>query len=421
MRQPTLLIVPVLISTLFACSPTQNFGSVEGLTCSRSGDQVCSKEPGNPRARCGFDNNWTILEKCNELPCVVVTLSGGLHSTSCGGTPSEIQTDVVTTRQPDTISTSDTSEDSNRSSDIKPEGKDAISGTSATNCGSYVCSAKQLCTLGGACEDNACASPCGHGERCSLGVCLSYCSGTCASTEYCPPDPLGDQCQKLNCTPPMDLGAAFVAVDLQAQATADSQACAHLAGATLTLNNALQAVGLGGDGLAGGIALGADTLTIATLPVQGSAVLLAKKANSKPCAATGVCGVVLSKADNLNPAGAAAQPCKPRYAVNKSDRFEVLPLPLRLGTIRVPLFVRNAAVMVAADSKSAELCGHVAKADIDVALSGLSKASGTAFQLLQKLVTSGPDVDSNGDGTKDVWAVRFVVQLAPAVLNKWAP
>lgn len=398
-----------------ACSPTQTFNTVEGMRCTATGDEVCSQETGSPRARCDFDGQWHIIESCGAEPCIADPAGLGQHTTRCGGAP---------TAGKDSAGLSTGGADATKRDPSEFDAGWAGSGDAlptsgaGPDCGAYTCPAKQVCTLGDACEDNSCPTACRHGERCSLGVCVQYCYGSCAASEYCAPAELGDWCKTMGCTAPMDLGAALVATDVDiALPDAASAACAHLAGAQFSLNKALAGAAVAGPALNGSIHDGTETVAVASLPDGSVACLTAQISGACPSGAA-ACKVMLSKHDNLAVPASGLAPCKARRTANGDNVFKQLPLPLRLGKARLPALVGNAKVTVPADAGSAEVCGYLTKADLQAMLSPLPAGAGVAFQILKAIA---PDIDSDGNGTADAYSLHLTLKLRPAELDKWLP
>ncbi|MBM4344967.1 MAG: hypothetical protein FJ100_16485 [Deltaproteobacteria bacterium] len=422
MRSVSPPVVVALALLAAACSPTQTFGTVEGLRCSNQGDEVCSQEAGFPRARCDFDGTWHILEHCGASTCIVENAPGGQHRTRCGGSQptggGAIQVDAKAGPPPTGDATTVAEVDS------KAEPKADSTGTPAVACGSYSCVGVDMCTFFGTCESKSCPTACTHGARCSLGVCLPHCYGTCASTEYCKfgtDAKSADMCSKLGCQVPLDLGTAVAAIGMQLPATATT-ACAHLKGAAVAFNHALASVPVAAADLEGTLTSGGETLAFADLAGLAQVALLGTTALGTPCGSP--CLVQLSKAENLHPAMVGVPgPCALRWTAKGPGRFDKLPLPLRLGAVRVPLLLRDVEVVIASDLKTAEVCGHVGSAEVAAALSGLPTASGPGFQIKTALQQGAgkPDVDSDGDGKADAWSVALTLATTAAQLTKWSP
>ncbi len=427
MARARFLSFVVLALAAAACSPTQTFGTVEGMRCSNFGDEVCSQEAGFPRARCDFDNTWHILEHCGSATCIVENQSGGQHRTRCGNSPATgggTRAVDANSGPKDTATFVDTAPSQDTDSKTEPKGDTTTAASVA--CGGYSCDGKEMCTFIGTCESKACTTACKHGERCSFGVCSAHCYGSCAATEYCKFSTGGSwiaECSKLGCALPMDLGTAVAAVGLQLAAT-PTAACAHLGGAKLALNQAMASVGIDAAALGAGIVGGLETLAFSDLAGKSNVALLGHADNAKPCPTGAPCGLTLSKGENLKPATAGtAGPCQLRWSVNGQGRHDGLPIPLRLGTVRLPLVLRNADVQIGGDLQTAEVCGYVSPADLNVALSGLSTASGLGFQLKQATQAGAGkvDIDSDGDGKLDAWSVALTIKLQNAILTKWSP
>lgn len=410
-------LAPVSLAALWGtgCGPTQTFGTVEGLRCVRFGDEVCSAEAGFPRAHCDFDGNWHILEHCGDTTCIVEPGSGGQMKTRCGNTPAPKKVDAS---ELDTAGKTDSnggnpSDSKEGPSDTGSGIKD--SGNAGVTCEGYTCGAKQQCSFTSACEDLDCPAPCKAGERCSLGLCATYCSGNCFSTEYCAPSTQGDACEKMGCSAPTDLGAAYVAVELDVvitQPIVGEQACSHLKGFQLTLNDKLAKLSAGLD-VGQLVEVGSDSIVLATLP-EGNAAFLGRPTSPSPgqCVAMASCAVQLSKYDGLA-VPASAGVCPARYVAGANGRFAKLVLPLFLGA-RVPMVMSDVAVDMPAEGTQAVLCGYVAGPALVAAQSAVPLLAG-------KLAAAVPDVDSNGDGIQDGYSLRVALKLKPAKLGQWLP
>ncbi len=427
MQRALCLVFVLLVLAAAACSPTQTFGTVDGMRCSNFGDEVCSQESGFPRARCDFDSTWHILEHCGAATCIVENLSGGQHRTRCGNSPSTGGGRRVVDANG---GPQDASEDVDIAAgnpwDAAVEPKKDVAAPTLVACGGYSCDGKEMCTFVGTCESKACPATCTHGQRCIFGTCQTHCYGTCASTEFCKfatDSKSADECSKLGCTPPLDLGTAVAAVELLLPST-PTAACAHLKAATLPLNKTLAGVQITATDLEAGIKYGQETLAFADLGGLADVAMVARETNGKACDGKTPCGLVLSKGENLHPSVTAVPgACKLRWNADAKGRYAQLPVPLRLGLLRVPLVVRDAQVDIASDLKSAEVCGVVTQADLDAALSGLSSTSGPGFQLKQVALTSAgkADIDTDGDGKLDARSVALTFKLQSAILTKWSP
>lgn len=410
------MLFTVATTAWFGCGPTQTFGSIDGLHCTRFEDEVCSAEGGFPRARCDFDGTWHILEHCGDSLCIVDgAINFGHVQTHCGNTPVKGAGDIskVETSGQAALTDVDASTsgfDSSSGGDAAKQ-PDAVSGP--VQCGDYTCTGKQMCSVAGACEDTTCALNCKAGERCGLGVCTTYCFETCFSDEFCQPSPAGDTCVKMGCVAPTDLGAAYLAVGLHMDVTpivAGLGVCGHLSGAKLSLNASLAAL-FPADVLAKLVATGTNTLLIATLP-EGNAALLGRTVSAAKCATDSSCAVELSKHDNLS-LPAPGGTCPLRWLAGSNGRFAKVVLPLA-AEVRLPLIISDVAVAMASNGKTAELCGYVDAG-------GLAAAKSVTPGLAKWLNTAVADVDTNGDGKADAWSVHATVDLKPAKLSKWLP
>lgn len=384
-------LLPGLLWLQAACTPAFT-PTIDGEFCNQIGSEACSTEPGRPRAVCGEDGVWRILQSCGDSGCFVQQTSPGFYQTACGGAPLV----DTTTGSPDAGSASGA--DAAAQSDTTTQ-SDSTSGSVA--CIGGVCAADQVCAAVGRCESPGCNPPCGAGQLCTSGVCKDYCDGTCFTSEACSP---AGVCTSLGCALPQPAnGTVRLAVDAAVTPTNGS-------GGAL-----LQALDLLGVHTGDDYASGLSTVALVEVAPATWQWLLARRTDTANCTSS-ICNFTASRSDNLTSVGD-----NPACAYRFGATAKLWPLPLRTNFERTMLWLTNPNAK-AASSNVILVQGTVDGAAIRAALSATIGAKGLALPSdsdLAKLVP--PGVDTSGDGQPDAWLVEVQLTTVAGKLSTWSP
>ncbi len=384
-----------------ACSPTLS-ASIEGTACAVVGDEVCSLEAGHPRARCGDDFQWHVVESCGTATCAV-NRAGGLNVTNCLGISSGTS-DVSSGGKTDTASGTPDS-----------KGGDSTTAVSGFACGGWSCASGQACIGIDACEDTGCIG-CQAGQRCVAGACRDVCDNSCFQAQHCKPsanDPLG-ACVAMACSAPADATAAVAVGITWPTGAAATTAC----GSGQTAAGTALLAKYGWQDLYSATAVQGGGTTIAWIKTaSGDAFAVGRRTGT--CGDTGNCMLTVSRHDTLAvDTTTSGGPCGYRFGPDSSW----LPLPVHRSFERGEVRVSQPKWTHAPGSDVAVVCGAVTAEAVQAVLSqslgAMQQPIPSATALSQQVA---PDVDSNGDGKTDAWSIAVQVKLRDTTSVGWLP
>lgn len=384
-----------------SCSPTLST-SLEGTACAIVGDEVCSLESGHPRARCGDDFQWHIIESCGSATCAVNRV-GGLNRTSCLNGQGGGGDAGGTTGKPDTVTSGPDS-----------QGKDTVYVANGYACGGWNCPDGQACIGIDACEDIGCIG-CQAGQRCVAGACRDVCDNSCFSAQHCQPsatDPLGT-CAAMACSAPVDATAAVATGITWLVGAAAAAACD---GGQIGAGTALLAKYGWQDTYSAAAVQGGGTTVAWVKTAGGDAFAVGRRTGN--CSDTGTCVLTMSRHDNLAVDQAASGPCGYRFLPGAPW----VPLPVHRSFERGEVRVAAPKWTRAPGSDVAVLCGHLSAEAVQAVLSqslgAMQQPIPSAAALKQQAV---PDVDSDGDGKADAWSIAVQFKLRDTSAVGWLP
>lgn len=404
-----------------ACGPSSRDLSIGGQSCARVGDEACSSESGFPRARCGEDGLWQIVEYCGERTCIIESADDGGFVTRCGAMDFD---DAATTSPapPDAKGTDAAAADAVKSGDGTGQAGGGA-GAGAVACVDGTCPVGWVCAAAGRCEQAGCLPPCGAGQLCLGQQCKDHCSGSCFAEQVCGAD--AKTCVASSCTPPSSLPptARIAVAGGWAEAAAIPEGLcevplANAATASLAGNELLASLGLASVHFGKGLEAGLETLALVPA-AAGTDVWLARRTQPLTCVQQGGCAFVASKSDNLStvtPGGV----CPSRWTTTGTAAAAWL--PLQTAFERAPLRVSRPRIAVLVDGATAYLCGTVSGDAIRAAMTATSGAKALALPTDAQLRQAVPaDADTDGDAKADGWRVAVRLDLAVAQLGGWLP